>query len=112
MAAGGLRNEDFRKLLATPRPGARGGGGGEGGEAEKQKKAKKPGPNFRRGGKPGAKEGEEDEGNKYRCAQGRCSSRRYSAHCSLLTEMQQQPHTTKPPSAALPPPPALQGPRR
>ncbi|PRW61028.1 suppressor of mec-8 and unc-52-like protein 2 [Chlorella sorokiniana] len=67
MAAGGLRNEDFRKLLATPRPGAGGGAGSGGGaEGEKQKKAKKPGRNYRPGGKPGAKEGEEDEGPKYR----------------------------------------------
>lgn len=81
MAGGGLRNEDFRKLLATPRPGA-GGGGGGGGEGDKQKKAKKPGRNYRPGGKPGAKEDEEDEGPKYRCAGGGDCSSTWQGSCT------------------------------
>jgi hypothetical protein len=60
----GLSNADFRRLLATPRPG--GGGAAGGGEGEdKQKKHKKPKP-FKPGGKLGVKEGEVEDGDKYR----------------------------------------------
>ena len=88
MAGGGLRNEDFRKLLATPRPGAGGGGGGGGGgDGDKQKKAKKPGRNYRPGGKPGAKEGEEDEGPKYRCARGGEGHSTGQGSCTTCADM-------------------------
>ena len=64
--AAGLSNADFRRLLATPRPGGGGAGGGGGEGEDKQKKHKKPKP-FKPGGKLGVKEGEEEDGDKYRC---------------------------------------------
>lgn len=69
--SGGLSNADFRALLATPRPGAGGSGGGGGGDDSNKEKKKpkkpKPGPGFKPGGKLGVdKDGEGDDGPKYR----------------------------------------------
>jgi hypothetical protein len=55
-----LRNEDFRKLLSTPRPGSATPGGGEGRKPQKPKN-KPPKPL-----KPKKGDEEETEGQKYR----------------------------------------------
>ena len=109
--SGGLSNADFRKLLATPRPGAGGGGGGGGEGGGEKKKHKKPGKNFKPGGKLGEKEGAKEEGPQYRwgralrgCSAGLC--RRLRGAACLQPCRAAVAHRP----AAWPPP--LQGPRR
>ena len=71
MSSGGLSNDDFRALLATPRHGGGGGGGGQKqqqGNKEKKPRPARPPPKFKQGKALGeeGEEGEEEDGPKSR----------------------------------------------